>query len=914
MCEEEFEGFYMEKEHTNSELEHEEPPTEAPSVSGEILYTDTLDIIDKKPIDQQENDDHQTDGEAENQSESDEEHLNIPEVLPVLPLKDIVVYPFAVQPLGVGQERSIRLIDDVMRGNRLVVLVAQKSADIEQAGPQDIFEIGTVARVARMLRMPDNTVQIIVQGLERVTIGEFTQEKPYLVAHATIKPDIQENDDETEAIKRNVVQYFQRLVTLVQNVPEGVAAAALNLEEPRQVVYVISTFMQMELELRQKLLELNSVRAKLENLSSYLRHELEIFELGKKIQTSAQEEMGKVQREYLLREQLKAIQRELGEESEEQATINELHRKIDEARMPDEALKEANRELSRLEKLPTISPEYSIIRTYIELLASLPWSKSTGERIDVPHAREVLDRDHYDLEKIKARILEYLAVRRLKEDRLAERKRREAEIAAKEALADAEGRQPTQPLQSDEATRQLNREPILCFVGPPGVGKTSLGQSIARALGRKFARMSLGGIRDEAEIRGHRRTYIGAMPGRIIQTLRRVETNDPVVMLDEVDKVGADWRGDPSSALLEVLDPEQNYNFRDNYLDLPFDLSRVMFIATANALEPIPAALRDRMEILELSGYTEEQKLHIARNYLLPKQLEANGLNESELTVDDDTLRRLARDYTREAGVRNLEREVGSLCRKVAKQVAEGRETPIHVTADQLQEYLGRPRFFEEAAERIDRPGIATGLVWTPVGGEIIFIEAASMPSKHSQLTLTGQLGDVMKESATAALSYVRSNAMALGLPANVFEDQNIHIHVPAGAIPKDGPSAGVTMVTVLVSLASGRNVRSDVAMTGEITLRGKVMPIGGVKEKVLAAYRSGIRTVILPKKNEYDLLEDLPKELREQMHFIFVTYIREVLDAAIEPVEEREVKSQATANGHTRPRRRRSEKAAAKA
>ena len=914
MCEEEFEGFYMEKEHTNSELEHEEPPTEAPSVSGEILYTDTLDIIDKKPIDQQENDDHQTDGEAENQSESDEEHLNIPEVLPVLPLKDIVVYPFAVQPLGVGQERSIRLIDDVMRGNRLVVLVAQKSADIEQAGPQDIFEIGTVARVARMLRMPDNTVQIIVQGLERVTIGEFTQEKPYLVAHATIKPDIQENDDETEAIKRNVVQYFQRLVTLVQNVPEGVAAAALNLEEPRQVVYVISTFMQMELELRQKLLELNSVRAKLENLSSYLRHELEIFELGKKIQTSAQEEMGKVQREYLLREQLKAIQRELGEESEEQATINELHRKIDEARMPDEALKEANRELSRLEKLPTISPEYSIIRTYIELLASLPWSKSTGERIDVPHAREVLDRDHYDLEKIKARILEYLAVRRWKEDRLAERKRREAEIAAKEALADAEGRQPTQPLQSDEATRQLNREPILCFVGPPGVGKTSLGQSIARALGRKFARMSLGGIRDEAEIRGHRRTYIGAMPGRIIQTLRRVETNDPVVMLDEVDKVGADWRGDPSSALLEVLDPEQNYNFRDNYLDLPFDLSRVMFIATANALEPIPAALRDRMEILELSGYTEEQKLHIARNYLLPKQLEANGLNESELTVDDDTLRRLARDYTREAGVRNLEREVGSLCRKVAKQVAEGRETPIHVTADQLQEYLGRPRFFEEAAERIDRPGIATGLVWTPVGGEIIFIEAASMPSKHSQLTLTGQLGDVMKESATAALSYVRSNAMALGLPANVFEDQNIHIHVPAGAIPKDGPSAGVTMVTVLVSLASGRNVRSDVAMTGEITLRGKVMPIGGVKEKVLAAYRSGIRTVILPKKNEYDLLEDLPKELREQMHFIFVTDIREVLDAAIEPVEEREVKSQATANGHTRPRRRRSEKAAAKA
>ncbi|TMB78530.1 MAG: endopeptidase La [Chloroflexi bacterium] len=809
--------------------------------------------------------------------------MSIPDVLPVLPLKDIVIYPFAVQPLGVGQERSIRLIDDVMRGDRLVVLVAQKSAETEQAGPDDIYRIGTVSRVARMIRMPDGTIQIIVQGLERVDIGEFTQEKPYLAAHVTLKPDMQEDDKETEAIKRNVVSYFQRLVALVQNVPEGVAAATLNLEEPRQVVYVIATFMQMELELRQKLLELDSVRAKLENLSSYLTHELEIFELGKKIQTSAQEEMGKVQREYLLREQLKAIQRELGEESEEQATVNELRRKIDEAKMPEEALKEANRELSR----------------------------STGEKIDVPHAREVLDHDHYDLEKIKDRILEYLAVRRLKEERVAVRLKEEAEAAANHA--DREGRTPTQPLQSDEATRQINREPILCFVGPPGVGKTSLGQSIARALGRKFARMSLGGIRDEAEIRGHRRTYIGAMPGRIIQTLRRVEANNPVVMLDEVDKVGADWRGDPSSALLEVLDPEQNYNFRDNYLDLAFDLSRVMFIATANALEPIPAALRDRMEILELSGYTEEQKLHIARNYLLPKQLQANGLNKDELTVDDNALRRIARDYTREAGVRNLEREIGSLCRKVAKQIAEGRETPIAVTADQVPEYLGRQRFFEEAAERIDRPGIATGLVWTAVGGEIIFIEAAAMPGKQSQLTLTGQLGDVMKESAMASLSYVRSNAVALGLPQNVFEEQNIHFHVPAGAIPKDGPSAGVTMVTVLVSLASGRKVRSDVAMTGEITLRGKVMPIGGIKEKVLAAYRSGIRTVILPKKNEMDLMEDLPKELRDQMHFVFATDIRQVLEAALEPAKrQQEAKPKETANGHERAKRRKTEKAAA--
>src|SRR5216684_7560289 len=531
-------------------------------------------IEEEKPDDSRESRDQEespagdeyTTGEQEAPRDTgDEEESSIPEVLPVLPLKDTVVYPLSVQSLGVGQERSIRLIDDVMRSNRMVVLVAQKSSDTEQAGPRDIFNIGTVSRVVRMIRMPDGNIQIYVQGLERVEIGEFMQEKPYLAAHVTLKPDTQEEDKETEAIKRNVVSYFQRLVALVQNVPEGVAAATLNLEEARQVVYVIATFVQMELELRQQLLELDSVRAKLQELSTYLAHELEILELGKKIQTSAQEEMTKVQREYLLREQLKAIQRELGEENEEQATVNELRRKIDEAKMSDEALKEANRELSRLEKMPTASPEYSIIRTYLELLASLPWSKSTGEKIDVPRARQVLDHDHYDLEKIKERILEYLAVRRLKEERTAEQAQRQTEAAA---VADGGERRATEPLLSAEATRLINREPILCFVGPPGVGKTSLGQSIARALGRKFARMSLGGIRDEAEIRGHRRTYIGAMPGRIIQTLRRVETNDPVIMLDEVDKVGADWRGDPSSALLEVLDPEQNYNFRDNYLDL----------------------------------------------------------------------------------------------------------------------------------------------------------------------------------------------------------------------------------------------------------------------------------------------------------------------------------------------------------
>ncbi|HLG66007.1 MAG TPA: endopeptidase La [Ktedonosporobacter sp.] len=938
----------MEKDYNEQQLEHEEPfnealsPGDAPHAAQKaeaLLGSDEHEDISSsehtetgEPGEQEEDapsnettqSDHEeapelrADRQEDGADEDEEERLTIPDVLPVLPLKETVIYPFSVQPLAVGQERSIRLIDDVMRGNRLVVLVAQKSADIEQAGPDEIFKVGTVARVGRMFRMPDGTVQIAVQGLERVSIGEFTQEKPYLAAHVSLKPDIQEEDNETEAIKRNVISYFQRLVALVQNMPEGIAAATLNLEEPRQVVYVIATFVQMELELRQRLLELDSVREKLAQLSSFLAHELEILELGKKIQTTAQEEMGKMQREFLLREQLKAIQRELGEESEEQATVNELRRKIDEARLPEEALKEANRELSRLEKLPTVSPEYSIIRTYLELLVSLPWSKSTGEQIDVPRARQVLDHDHYDLEKIKERILEYLAVRRLKEERLAERMQQEREEAASTSENGAEEvetiTRSTQPLAAPTPERAVNREPILCFVGPPGVGKTSLGQSIARALGRKFARMSLGGIRDEAEIRGHRRTYIGAMPGRIIQTLRRVEANDPVIMLDEVDKVGADWRGDPSSALLEVLDPEQNYNFRDNYLDLAFDLSKVMFIATANALEPIPAPLRDRMEILELSGYTEEQKLHIARQYLLPKQLEANGLNKDELTLDDAVLRRIARDYTREAGVRNLEREIGSLCRKVAKQIAEGRQTPIHVTADQLAEYLGRQRFFEEVAERIDRPGIATGMVWTPVGGEIIFIEAAAMAGKEARLTLTGQLGDVMKESAMAALSYVRSNAEALGLSKNVFEDQSVHIHVPAGAIPKDGPSAGVTMVTVLVSLASGRKVRSDVAMTGEITLRGKVMPIGGVKEKVLAAYRSGIRTVILPKKNEQDLMEDLPKELQEQMHFVFVTDIPQVLATALEPTTARGDKARDQQDGEVRQRKRKSEKAVAKA
>jgi ATP-dependent Lon protease len=798
-------------------------------------------------------------------AERDEElQVELPDELPILPLKDTVVYPSAVSPLGVGKERSIQLIEEATRsGSRLVGLVAQKDADVEVAGPDDCFRVGTVARIIRVLHIPDGTVQIIVQGLERIVIDEYTSEQPFLKARCHLAPEVVPDDIAIEALKRTIIDQFQRLVNLVQYLPDQLAMAAMNLGDARQVAYFIASNAQMDLALRQQLLEMDSMRGKLEKVTVFLARELELLELGKKIQSQAQEEMTKAQREYYLREQLKAIQEELGEESDEVATINSLRNKIEEAHMPEEALKEAQRELSRLEKLPAISPEYSVIRTYLDTLVALPWDKSTGKKIDVSYARQILDEDHYDLEKIKDRILEYLAVRRLREER-----------ASDQGLEkDAAGAKPA-------ANRE--RDPILCFVGPPGVGKTSLGQSIARALGREFVRMSLGGIHDEAEIRGHRRTYIGALPGRILQSIRRVGSNDPVFMLDEVDKVASDWRGDPSSALLEVLDPEQNHSFRDNYLDLAFDLSKVMFIATANALDPIPAALRDRMEILELAGYTEEEKLHIARRYLVPKQIAANALISEEVSISDEALLVIIRDYTREAGVRNLAREIGTICRKVAKQMVEGHTGSVAVTPELVRELLGRQRFFAEAAERIDRPGVVTGLVWTAVGGDIIFVEAAMMRSRESQLTLTGQLGDVMKESAMTALSYVRSNATQLGIDPRVFEDNSLHIHVPAGSIPKDGPSAGVTMMTAIVSLALGRKTRSDLAMTGEISLRGKVLPIGGLKEKVLAAHRAGIRTIILPQRNMPDL-EDLPKELQSEMTFIPVDDAHEVLANALE-------------------------------
>jgi ATP-dependent Lon protease len=831
--------------------------------------------------------------EAELSSRSDiDRDVEIPPVLPVLPLKDTVVFPFAMMPLGVGKERSIKLIDDVMAGVRLVTLVAQKDASVEEAGPSDCFTVGVAARIVRMVRVPDGTISIVVQGLDRVRIEEFTATLPYLKARVTLAPETIEEGVEIEAQTRAASALFQRLVNLAHDMPDQLALAALNTDDPRQLAYLIAGNARIEFEPRQELLEMDSVRGKLERECALLTRELEVTELGRKIQNDAQEEMGKAQREYILREQLKAIQKELGEESDEAATISEMRAQIEATSLTDEARKEALRELSRLERIPTASPEYSVIRTYLELLLALPWGISTGKPIDVAKAREILDADHYDLVKIKDRILEYLAVRRLREEReVAASARAQSESsdgsAAAEAGADKgeypkDGASPVVDATEEKIKRSAQHEPILCFVGPPGVGKTSLGQSIARALGREFVRLSLGGVHDEAEIRGHRRTYIGALPGRILQSLRRAKANDPVFMLDEVDKLSSDWRGDPSSAMLEVLDPEQNYSFRDNYLDLAFDLSKVMFIATANTLDTIPAALRDRMEILELAGYTEEEKLHIARRYLLAKQIRANGLKEDEISLPDETLVAIIRDYTREAGVRNLERQIGSVCRKVARMVAEDQSAPGAVTPDMLREFLGRQRFFSETAERIDRPGVATGLAWTAAGGDIMFIEAAMMPSHESGLTLTGQLGDVMKESAQAALTYVRSNAQSLGIDPRIFDGKSIHIHVPEGSIPKDGPSAGVTMTTAIASLALGRKVRSDVAMTGEISLRGKVLPIGGLKEKALAANRAGITTVILPKRNEYDL-EELPEELRERMIFVPVNDAREALTQALE-------------------------------
>jgi ATP-dependent Lon protease len=786
----------------------------------------------------------------------------IPEELPILPLRGVVVYPLMVLPLTVGQPRSVRLIDDAVVSDRLVGLVASKDAEIEEPTPDEVYTTGTVALIHRLIKSPDGTMRIIVQGIERLQIDEWTDEVPYLRAKILIKPDISpvEGDVEAEALMRNLVELFGRMVALVPHLPDELMMAAQGTDDPRQLVYLISTSIRMDLEDAQEILELDPVTEKLRKLTNILNRELEVLELGKKIQSEAQSEMEKMQREYFLREQLKAIQRELGEGDEQQVEVEQLRAKIAEAGMSEEAEKEALRELSRLEKLPPAAAEYGVIRTYLDWLTSLPWSIITQDNLDIPYARTVLDEDHYDLDKIKERILEYLSVRKLRQERAPEREREE--------------------VRPQDLIRREREGVILCFIGPPGVGKTSLGQSIARALGRKFIRMSLGGVRDEAEIRGHRRTYIGAMPGRIIQTIRRVGSKNPVIMLDEVDKIGADWRGDPSSALLEVLDPEQNREFRDHYLDVAFDLSQVMFITTANILDTIPGPLRDRMEILRLSGYTEEEKIHIATGYLVPRQIRENGLHAAEVSFTEGALRAIIRDYTREAGVRSLERQIGAVCRKVATRVAEGKTESVTVDADQVGEFLGKPIYFFEAAERCDLPGVATGLSVTAVGGDILFIEATKMPGQKG-LTITGQLGDVMKESAQAALSYVRSQAERLDFDRDFYSKNDIHIHVPAGAVPKDGPSAGVAIATALTSLLTGHPVRADVGMTGEITLRGQVLPVGGIKEKVLAAHRAGLHTVILPRRNEQDL-EDLPEEVRNEMEFVLVERVEEVLKSAL--------------------------------
>lgn len=802
----------------------------------------------------------------EGQGEDTSVQSEIPEELPILPLRGVVVYPLMVVPLTVGQARSVRLIDDVAVGDRHVGLVASKEAEIDEPGPDQVYQVGTAAIIHRLIKAPDGTMRIIVQGVERIRIDEWIAEEPYLKARVSQADDItpEEDDVEAEALVRNVVDLFSRLVALVPHLPDELLMAASGSSDPRQLAYLISTSVRMEIPDAQNILELDKVTDKLRHLTTILNHELEVLELGKKIQTEAHSEMEKMQREYFLREQLKAIQRELGEGDEQQVEIEELRVKISEAQMPEEAEKEALRELSRLEKLHPAAAEYGVIRTYLDWLTSLPWAITTEDVFDIPLARQVLDEDHYDLEKIKDRILEYLSVRKLRMERAAEREETEKEG----------------PMPARDLIRREREGVILCFVGPPGVGKTSLGQSIARSLGRKFIRMSLGGVRDEAEIRGHRRTYIGAMPGRIIQAIRRVGSKNPVVMMDEVDKIGADWRGDPSSALLEVLDPEQNREFRDNYLDVPFDLSQVMFITTANLLDTVPGPLLDRMEVLELSGYTDDEKLHIAQGYLIPRQIRENGLRESEICFTDEAILTIIREYTREAGVRNLERQVGAVCRKVATRVAEGNAKPVEVDGAHVQEYLGKRRFFFEAAERTEMPGVATGMAVTATGGDILFVEATKMPGQKG-LTITGQLGDVMKESAQAALSYIRSQADNLGFDADFFSTSDIHIHVPAGAVPKDGPSAGITIATALASLLIGRPVRDDVSMTGEITLRGQVLPVGGIKEKILAAHRAGLRAVIIPERNERDL-DDLPPEVRREMNVILVDRVEEVLDAAL--------------------------------
>jgi ATP-dependent Lon protease len=789
-----------------------------------------------------------------------DESPKYPDVLPILPLRGVVVYPQTAVPLTVGQPRSIRLVDDVVASDKLVGLVAAINPELETPGPKDLYPVGVIATVHRLLRAPDGTVRLLVQGMDRFRLGEFVSEEPYLKAHIHLAPEQAEAGLEIDALARNARDQFQQITQMIPSFPEELVNSITSLEDPLQTVYTIANFQRIELKNAQELLQLDSVGEKLRKLIGLLVREAEVLQLGQKIQNEARGEIEKVQREYYLREQMKAIQKELGEKDEQAAEVEELRTKIDEAKMPAEADKQSRRELDRLARLPTAAAEYGVIRSYLDWLVALPWSKSTADNLEIAHAREILNADHYGLEDVKDRILEFLAVRKLRLERKDD---------AKEA--------------SHDEIRHDREGVILCFIGPPGVGKTSLGQSIARAMDRKFIRASLGGIRDEAEIRGHRRTYIGALPGRILQSLRRIESKNPVFMLDEVDKLTYDFHGDPASALLEVLDPEQNFEFRDNYLEVAFDLSQVFFITTANTAETIPGPLYDRMEVIYLSGYTDNEKIAIAKGYLIPRQIRENGLRLEEVNFSDESLQKIIREYTREAGVRSLERKIGAICRKIGTRIAEGKADKFEVTPELIEEFLEHPVFFgpEELNERTSVPGIVPGLAYTPFGGDLIFIEATRMPGGRG-FQVTGSVGNVMQESARAALSYVRSRAEALGLQAEFFDKNDLHLHIPAGATPKDGPSAGVTIATALVSLISGRKVKPHTGMTGEITLRGQVLPIGGVKEKVLAAHRNGLRTVILPKRNKYDL-DDVPDEIKTSMEFVFVETVDDVLSAALE-------------------------------
>src|SRR6187549_1950372 len=775
--------------------------------------------------------------------------LTVPSELPILPLRDTVLFPNSFMPLAVAREASVRLIDDEMSGAKLIGVFTQRDASIEEPTINDLYTVGTLSHVHKMFKLPDGSLRLIVQGLSRLTLEEITSSRPYLRGRVAPAPESLDEGQrlEIDALLRNIKTSFQQVVSLSPLLSDDLQTLAANITEPGRLAdFIASSLTTITTSVKQEVLEKLDVRERMNALNRILIKELEVLELGSKIQSQVQSEVGRNQREYFLREQLKAIQKELGEGDDQTKDIEELQEKVDAAGMPEAVRKEALRELDRLARMPVAAAEYTVSRTYMDWLVTLPWQKRTEEVIDLPKTKDILDADHSGLEKAKDRILEYLAVRKL---------------------------------------NPAVKGPILCFAGPPGVGKTSLAKSIARSLGRKFVRVSLGGMRDEAEIRGHRRTYIGALPGQIIQGLRRAESRNPVFILDEIDKLGADFRGDPASALLEVLDPEQNNSFRDHYLDVPFDLSDVLFITTANVLHPIPPALRDRMEVLEIPGYTEEEKLAIARDHLVQKQIVNHGLTLEQLVITDEALRAVIRGYTREAGVRNLEREIGALCRKAARRRAEGDEAALTITPEVVTDMLGAPSFMdEEMEERTKEPGVAIGLAWTPAGGDVLFIEASRMAGT-STLTLTGQLGDVMKESARAALSWFRAHAAAYGADPDFFKNAEIHLHVPAGAIPKDGPSAGVTMAAALASELTRRPVRGDIAMTGEITLSGRVLPVGGIKEKVLAARRLGIHEVILPKQNGKNVNEDLTPELREGLTVHLVSTIDEVLALALQPV-----------------------------